>query len=273
MKIFTKAELTETLTAIGLKHTDTVLIHSAASAIGDVEGGADGILDVFCDYFGDEGLLLMPAMTYTLIHPWDPQSERCMKCTVPQKYCFAYGLAADEVRRFHADMPTCIGKLPNLFLKRMDVVRSLSITSSVAALGNDAKDFTSGHELCESGCAVNSPWHKLMERNGKILMLGCGLDNMTFLHGISEWSRSEKYWSADFPMPTEVYDIDGSRVNSRERRPVCGYSGNFSKFEDKLLETGAIKRFRFGKAESISGDSRKIFEIVSKILEKKPETV
>lgn len=271
--MFTKSQLAEVLRSVGLQHTDTVLVHSAASNIGEVEGGAEGILDVLCDYFAPAGLLAMPAMTYTLIHKWDPQTERCQNCTVPQKYCFAYGLAPDAVRSFRADMPTCIGKLPNLFLKRSGVVRSLSITSSVAALGKDAESFTAGHESCESGCAKNSPWHKLIARNGKILMLGCGIKNMTFLHGVSEWCRPQKYWASDFPMPTEVYDLNGSRVNSRERRPVSGCSKNFMKFENKLLENSAIKKFRFGNAESLLGDSVKIFEIVSNMLAEDPTLV
>ena len=177
--MFTLVELANTLEAVGLKHTDTVLVHSAASAIGEAEGGTEGILQLLCDYFSGEGLLVMPAMTYTLIHRWEPLSERCRKCTVPEKYCFAHGLAPNEVRRFRADMPSCVGKLSNMFLRVPGVVRSLSITSSVAALGKDAEDFTAGHELCESGCAVNSPWWKLMARKGKIVMLGCGIENMT----------------------------------------------------------------------------------------------
>ena len=81
--MFTLVELANTLEAVGLKHTDTVLIHSAASAIGEAEGGTEGILQLLCDYFSGEGLLVMPAMTYTLIHAWDPQSERCRRRGLP----------------------------------------------------------------------------------------------------------------------------------------------------------------------------------------------
>lgn len=271
--MFTLAELANTLDAAGLKHTDTVLVHSAASAIGDAEGGTEGILQVLCDYFSGEGLLVIPTMTYTLIHSWDPQSERCCKCTVPEKYCFAHGLAQDEVRRFRADMPSCVGKLSNMFLKVPGVVRSLSITSSVAALGKDAEDFTAGHELCESGCAVNSPWWKLMKRKGKILLLGCGIGNMTFLHGVAEWSRPREYRAADFAVPTEVYDAQGRKILSEERRPVCGYSGNFKRFEEKLLENAAIRKFRFGAAESLVGDCERIFQTVSGMLAEEPAMV
>lgn len=58
--LFTKLQLTEVLRSVGLKPADTVLVHSAASNIGGVEGGAEGILDVLCDYFAKAGLLAMP---------------------------------------------------------------------------------------------------------------------------------------------------------------------------------------------------------------------
>ena len=221
--MFTKRQLAEDLERAGLKHSDTVLIHSSYSAIGGAEGGPDGVLSLLEEYFGGEGLLVMPAMTFSLIHPWDPESPRCRKCAVPDKYCFAHGLPLDAVRRFTYDMPCCVGALPNRFLKRPGVIRSLSITSSVAAFGKDAREFTAGHELCESGCARGSPWEKLIGRGAKILMIGCPVIRMTFLHGVAEWARPAEYLPPPFPMPVEVYDAAGRRVATREKRPVAGY--------------------------------------------------
>ena len=264
----TKQSLHEDLEAAGLRHSDTVLIHSSASAIGaDVEK----ILDALEEFFCEEGLLVIPSMTYTLIHPWNPESERCKKCQCPRKYCFAYGKDLNTPRVFRYDMPTCIGGLPNAFLKRPDVYRSLSVTSSVAAKGRDAERFTTGHEQCESGCSKGSPWERLIEQNAKILLLGVPITRMTFLHGVSEWARTPEYYSKTFQMPIEVYDRAGRRVETRECRPVSGYSGYFSKLEEPLRKSGALTDFVFGNAPSLLGDARRIWETAAPILKRNPE--
>ena len=266
----TKQSLHEDLAAAGLRHSDAVLIHSSASAIG---AEVDVILDALEEYFCDEGLLVIPSMTYTLIHPWNPESERCRNCQCPRKYCFAYGKDLSTPRVFKYDMPTCIGGIPNAFLKRPGVFRSLSITSSVSAKGHDAEQFTSGHELCESGCAKGSPWERLIERNAKILMLGVPITRMTFLHGVSEWSRPPEYFSKPFQMPIEVYDRAGHRVETRECRPVSGYSEAFAKLEEPLRQSGALTDFMFGNAPSLLGDARLIWETASEILRQTPDIV
>lgn len=258
------------LEAAGLRHSDTVLVHSSVSAIG-ANCGVEGVLNVLEDYFCNEGLLVIPSMTYTLIHPWNAESERCRKCQCPRKYCFAYGKGLHDTRVFTPTMPTCIGGIPNAFLKRQGVFRSLSITSSVAAKGRDAKTFIAGHELCESGCSKGSPWEKLIERNAKILMLGVPITRMTFLHGVAEWARPESFLPPRFPMPVEVMGYDGRRVESRECRPVSGYSEAFSKLETPLRQSGALKDFKFGNAPSLLGDARQIWETAEPIVRRNPE--
>ena len=45
----TKETLKGQLREMGLRPTDTVLIHSSMKAIGEVEGGADAVLDAWMD--------------------------------------------------------------------------------------------------------------------------------------------------------------------------------------------------------------------------------
>lgn len=107
---YTKKHLKEQLYQMGLNGTETILIHSSMKAIGDVEGGAETVLDAWMEYF-KEGLLLLPTHTWKTVnesHPvFDSQKE-----------------------------PSCVGVLTNLFMKREGVVRSLHPTHSMAALVN-----------------------------------------------------------------------------------------------------------------------------------------
>ena len=61
----TKISLTEDLKNLGIKRNDNVLIHSSMKSIGKVEGRADTVLDVFCEYLAEHGNIVLPA------HTWD----------------------------------------------------------------------------------------------------------------------------------------------------------------------------------------------------------
>ena len=69
--MYTKEELKQQLRNVGLTGKETILIHSSMKAIGEVEGGADIVLDAWMEYFA-EGLLLLPTHTLSLIHISEP---------------------------------------------------------------------------------------------------------------------------------------------------------------------------------------------------------
>ena len=126
--MYNRKQLENALTSAGLRRDDKVVIHSSASSVGAVEGGVEGLLQVFIDFFADGGLCVFPTMTYTLFHAWDPNSGWCSSCPVPQKYCFAHGLARSDVRQFRENMPACTGARP--------VVCSLSAERCLKSLLN-----------------------------------------------------------------------------------------------------------------------------------------
>lgn len=49
--MYTKEELKQQLRNVGLMGKETILIHSSMKAIGEVEGGADIVLDAWMEYF------------------------------------------------------------------------------------------------------------------------------------------------------------------------------------------------------------------------------
>ena len=54
-----KSDLLRDIQSLGIDPQGTLLIHSSMKAIGPVEGGADTVLDAWCDYM-QEGLLIFP---------------------------------------------------------------------------------------------------------------------------------------------------------------------------------------------------------------------
>ena len=60
--MYTKNDLKEQLAAMGLNGGETILIHSSMKSVGQVDGGADTVLDAWSEFFAD-GLLLLPTHT------------------------------------------------------------------------------------------------------------------------------------------------------------------------------------------------------------------
>ena len=50
--MYTKEQLKKQVENMGLTGEETILIHSSMKSIGEVEGGADTVLDAWIEYFG-----------------------------------------------------------------------------------------------------------------------------------------------------------------------------------------------------------------------------
>jgi len=144
-------------TTVGLRRGDVVMVHASFKSLGmsDPEEVVKGLLDVL----GPEGTLLMPALSY---------------CQKP---------AEVHDSRF---TPGCVGFLPEYFRTRPGTRRSLHPTHSVCAVGGDVPGMLDSHFADRTPCGKNSPFRFLIERKGKILMLGCGLGPNTTMHAIEE---------------------------------------------------------------------------------------
>ena len=246
--MYTKKDLIESISKIGILPIDTLLVHSSMKAIGEVEDGADTVLDAFIDYMKDDGLLIFPTHTWEQINDkynvYNPMTE-----------------------------PSCVGLLTNLFLKRSGAIRSLHPTHSVAALGKDAEEYTSGEERFDTPCSRNGCWGKLYDRKAKILFLGCSLKKNTYIHGVEEWNQIPNRLM-DKPRQLKIITPDGSILD----RPLHSHyfpdgdvSHNYDKILAPLLNYGLAKKGAIGNAESVLCDAVGTAEITSKFLQKNPK--
>ena len=63
--MFTKKDILDQLEAMDAPQDKIVLMHTSLRMIGDVEGGANGLLDILVDYFTkDGGLFCLPTHTW-----------------------------------------------------------------------------------------------------------------------------------------------------------------------------------------------------------------
>lgn len=150
------------LLALGVKPGDTVLMHSSFKSLGGIEGGAEGLFKAFQEVLGEEGTLILPALSYAFVDAGQPVFD------------------LDQTK-------SCIGFLPEYFRTQVPhVIRSLHATHSCCLWGKRAEEMAAGHEKDFTPVGENSPFAKLPKVEGKILMLGCHPDHNTSMHGVEE---------------------------------------------------------------------------------------
>jgi len=89
--------------------------------------------------------------------------------------------------------PVATGVINEYYSQLAIAERSLSPTHSVVAIGLKAEYYTKKHHLSETPFNENSPYFKIAQNKGKILMFGAGLNHLTFIHVI------EDLLGSDFP--------------------------------------------------------------------------
>lgn len=244
--MYSKQDLINHLRELGLRPTDTLLIHSSMKAVGEVDGGADTVLDAFSEYLS-QGLLVLPT------HTWAQMN--------------------DQYRVFDVENePSCVGILTELFRKRPGVVRSWHPTHSLAALGQGAEEFIQGEERFDSPCAREGCYGKLYDRGARVLFLGVELNRNTIIHGVEEWANITNRLTA--PQALQVRTPDGRLIDRPMRRhgaPVPNIHENYVKLTKPLLELGIAMEGKIGDAKSILIDIKPMCDLTLEFLKREPD--
>lgn len=247
---YTKAMLIRQLAAMGLTGSETILIHSSMKSLGDVEGGADTVLNALMEFFAG-GLLLLPTHTWRTVNEAHP---------------------VFDVRT----SPCCVGILPELFRQRPGVLRSLHPTHSMAAYGRGAAAYLAGEENNNTPCTPGGCYDRLKDAGGKILLVGVTHARNTYIHSVEEVLNIPHRLSAA-PMQLTVRDADGIEHTVWMRRHYNAQqphiSEDFVKLEQAYLDCGAAKNTRLGDAACTLCDARGIFEVTRHVLAPDPECI
>lgn len=211
--------LVDDLRTLGLTAGDRVVVHSSLRAVGPDSGGAEAVVDALLEVLGPQGLLVVPAFTYTTAR-FDPAVE-----------------------------PGRTGAIAEAARLRPGAVRSLHPTHSVAALGAGARELCANHEDV-AGTDVDSPLDRLARAGGLVLLLGVGHIADTTIH-VGEFRAGVSYLSTpfgpDWPRVHEIVTGSGARTVEYDRYPGC--SRAFGVVEHGLRERGSVRDGRVGRAE------------------------
>ena len=211
---FVPAELTETLAMLGIRAGDVLLAHVAYRSFLGFLGGPSDVLVCLRDAVCPSGTLLMPSMPFI-------------------------GSAVDYVQSgqvFDVRLtPSRMGVVTELFRGSPGTVRSLHPTHPVLANGPMAEELLCDHQLARTPCGEHSPFAKLPAAKGKIVLLGTGIDALTFYHYLEEVLEHAFFCS---PFTEEMFAV-----------PFLGSNGEALHVHTRLFDPGLSRRRDLGILE------------------------
>jgi aminoglycoside 3-N-acetyltransferase len=219
MNDFTQ-KISNELQAIGVRPGGVLMVHSSLKSLGWVPGGAETVIQALLFALGTDGTLLMPALTYGTVGSSNP--------------CF-------DLR----STPSCVGIIPETFRLRAGTKRSLHPTHSVCASGSLAKQLLTPHQEDSTPCGPNSPFHRLPDFDGQILMLGCGLLPNTSIHALEEIVKTP--YALKAPMVYTLINENGEEIKKAySPHHFAGYTQRYDRVTRILkhpdLRTGSVMK-------------------------------
>ncbi len=215
----TMSSLVDDLSAIGLRAGERVMVHTSFKSLGIAD--PEIIIRAILSVIGANGTLLMPALSWL-------QEPRLVHDT--------------------RSTPSCVGFLAEYFRTRPGSQRSLHPTHSVCAIGAHADDWLANHILDTTPCGKHSPFHKLLQRHGRILMLGCGLKPNTTMHAIEE----EAVPPYLFGEPVIYTITDGGGHTFQKHYTPHSFKGVAQRYDRiaDILDSHDLRSGKVGHAES-----------------------
>jgi aminoglycoside 3-N-acetyltransferase len=212
-----RAMIVEGLRKLGLKAGDIVMVHSSLSSIGRVEDGAPTVIKALLEVLTPAGTLLMP--TFGWSRPFDL-----------------------------ANSPSNLGAITETFRTMPGVVRSLHPTHSVSATGARAEEMIRDHITSPTAAGRGTPYGRLIELGGKILLIGVDNDRNTTMHTL------EEYVEAPYLSDREAAYLDeNGREQTKKMRLFPGPHRDF-------IGLGAL--FRRREVESVGKIGRAVCHLI-----------
>jgi aminoglycoside 3-N-acetyltransferase len=195
LRPFDPSDLENALLAAGVRPGDALFVHSSYDAFGGFRGRPSDVIAILQNLVGEHGMIMMPTMPFT-----------------GTALDYAISGSTFDVRR----TPSRMGLVTELFRRSLHVTRSAHPTHPIAIWGRDAAKTAERHAKARTPCGRDSPFERLVTENGKIILLGTGIEAVTFFHFVEEQIEDVLPFS---PFTAEMYSIDF--VDSAGKRASC----------------------------------------------------
>ncbi len=239
-----KEDIKAGLVRLGLKNGDMVGVHSSLSSFGHVEGGANTVIDALLETVGKHGNVVMSTHSANLSK--DKRTPEMVSLGISWLF---------KILPYDPDTtPVTTGIIPETFRKRRGVVRGRHPSLSIAAFGPQAEVLSEG-------------WHRLLELDGSILLIGVGLDRCTAMHlaekrvrfpdRILEKITPPKWFVEQHPESEWEWDV--------------GPYPDFAKLTRPCIDRGIMKTVKVGEATMRLAKLRGLVDLYVEYLEKNPD--
>jgi aminoglycoside 3-N-acetyltransferase len=239
-----KDDIKAGLKKLGLKKGDSVGVHSSLRSFGHVEGGADAVIDALLETIGKEGNIVMSTHSANLTKDQRTPEQTAMDVSWLFKI-----LPYDPERT-----PVTTGIIPETFRKRKGVIRGSHPSHSVAASGPKAKELSEG-------------WHRLLEMDGYVLLVGVGLEVCTAMHLAEKRVRFPEHILKKITPPKGFVE----KYPEGEWEWDFGPYPDFAKLTEPCLKRGIMKSVKVGEATLMLVRLRPLIDLYVEYLKKDPD--
>jgi aminoglycoside N3'-acetyltransferase len=229
---FAPVDLGNLLRRMGVVTGDVMIVHSSFNEFLGFRGDVGGALRTLQDAVGSHGGILMPTQPFT-------------------------GSAIDYVRTHPVTdlrrAPSLMGILSEILRRTPGTVRSVHPTHPVAAWGAKGLQMVANDWEARTPCGRGTAYYRLLEHDGKILMLGTGVQPMTFYHCVEELIEPlmpfSPFTAEEFTLQSK--DVKGNVYTTRTRllEPVLSANRRMSLLVPEMKSRGFWNEAKIGRLE------------------------
>lgn len=250
----TKYDFIKAFKEIGINKDSLLEVHASVSAFGYIINKEYDICDALIETVTD-GVIIMMAHTTESSDPayWSNPA-------VPKEWIDMI----NKYRRFYDKdlfIPERIGKVPQLFCKYKNVVKTNHPLTAMSVLNNTGDDSWYDHEVDDS--LMISPLKKLADNQGKILFIGTDFYTCTSVHLTEQFSPYSIKKSNYYKRLNDQGKIEEVKVNEIyiEDDEIDNFQEISKTYISKYEKTDYYKQYKLGLGVITLIDAAKLYEI------------
>jgi aminoglycoside 3-N-acetyltransferase len=181
----TRSRLVADLRRLGVREGAVAMVHTAMSSLGWVVGGSQTVVEALLECLGPGGTLCAQASWEDVPFGFDAWPERRRRAYEAELPPFDPALSAAAPYE---------GRIPERIRTWPGACRSANPATGIAAVGAWASELTGDHRL-DDGFGAGTPYARVVEADGQVLLLGAPLHAISLLHHAESIARARKRWT------------------------------------------------------------------------------
>lgn len=190
-KLVTKTDLIADFKKIGIGPGASLMLHSSCKKVGQIVGGPEMIIEGLLEVLGPKGTLMMYVS-------WDQSPYYILDWPQEKQELYRQHLPAFQPGKSRAMVSWSV--LTEILRIHPQAQQSRHPEASVVAVGAQSQYLTEDHPY-QYGYGKGSPFEKLCQLEGQVLMLGAPLESMTLIHYAEHIAECDHKKVARYQLP------------------------------------------------------------------------